>query len=110
MEPLHAIDRPDRRWGPDELTVLPGLQRTDREELGRGHATGQASAAANCLSAAQAASLFETDCAKPWRTYQEQAIYAASRINQLRKSSSAASQLLKPVKSTTYVMSTQTSR
>ena len=57
MEPLHAIDRPDRRWGPDELTVLPGLH-----------------------------------CAKPWRTYQEQAIYAASRINQLRKSSSAASQ------------------
>ena len=73
VEPLHAIDRPDRRWDPDELTVLPGLQRTDREELGRGHATGQASAAANCLSAAQAASLL-TDCAKPWRTYQEQAI------------------------------------
>ena len=86
MEPFHAIDRPDRRWGPDELTVLPGLQRTDREELGRGHATGQASAAANCLSAEQTAALFETDCAKPWRTYQEQAIYAASRINQGRKS------------------------
>ena len=30
--------------------------------------------------------------AKPWRTYQKQAIYAASQINQLRKSSSAASQ------------------
>jgi hypothetical protein len=33
--------------------------------------------------------------AKPWRTCQKQAIYAASRINQLRKSSSAASQLRK---------------
>ena len=29
--------------------------------------------------------------AKPWRTCQQQAIYAASRTNQLRKSSSAAS-------------------
>ena len=35
--------------------------------------------------------LFETHLAKPWRTCQKQAIYAASRINQLRKSSSAAS-------------------
>jgi len=33
--------------------------------------------------------------AKPWRTCQKQAIYAASRINQLRTSSSAASQLCK---------------
>ena len=33
--------------------------------------------------------------AKPWRTCQKQAIYAASRINQLRTSSSAASQLRK---------------
>ena len=41
-----------------------------------------------------ASALSET-LAKPWRTSQEQAIYAASRINQLRKSSSAASQLLR---------------
>jgi hypothetical protein len=33
--------------------------------------------------------------AKPWRTSQQQAIYVASRINQLRKSSSAASQSFK---------------
>jgi len=37
-------------------------------------------------------SICETHLAKPWRTCQYQAIYAASRINQLRKSSSAASQ------------------
>jgi hypothetical protein len=43
------------------------------------------------LEPAKAASLFETHLAKPWRTCQQQAIYAASRINQLRKSSSAAS-------------------
>jgi hypothetical protein len=36
-----------------------------------------------------------SNLAKPWRTCQKQAIYAASRTNQLRKSSSAASQLIK---------------
>jgi hypothetical protein len=43
------------------------------------------------LEPAKAASPFETHLAKPWRTYQLQAVYAASRINQLLKSSSAAS-------------------
>ena len=39
-----------------------------------------------------AASLSQTHLTKPWRTCQQQAIYATSRIRKLRKSSSAASQ------------------
>ncbi len=47
------------------------------------------------LESAKAVSLFEIHLAKPWRTCQLQAIYAASRTNQLRKSSSAASHACK---------------
>ena len=45
MEGVHAVNRPDRRSGPDELTRLLAVQRTDREELAHGHAAeGWASA------------------------------------------------------------------
>src|SRR3954468_2905066 len=36
VEPLHAIDRLDRRSYPDELMQLLAVQRSDREELAVG--------------------------------------------------------------------------
>jgi len=51
VEGFHAVNRPDRRSGPDELTRLLAVPRTDTEELACGQATGGwASAAVNCVS------------------------------------------------------------
>ena len=42
VEPVHAINRPDRRSCPDELTRLLGLQRENRQRVSSGLAVGRA--------------------------------------------------------------------